>query len=359
MTEPTDLRGTLEAAITQEETANPPAEPIAAASAPATGEPAPVSEPAAAAPKSEPAKAEPAAKPAVVDPTDEPETTGKPYNYEKPPSSWKPIGKSKWAELPMEAKHEVVRRERQINQTLEEVATARGFHEKYEKALTPFRAHIQSRGVTDDVEMVKALVGVDYQLTNSPPATKAALMAKLIKDYGVDIAALDSALAGEPMGDPVASRVEQLLQQRLAPLQQFLQTQEQQRTLSEKVASDKTQQTIESMSEDIVKYPHFDDVREDMADLIEMSAKRGVYLTLDQAYSRAVAINPETSQLVSAQSQQELAQKQAAAANAKAQKALSASVSVSGAPNGSGFQGADPGNLRGTIASAFEQSGGR
>lgn len=362
-----NLREALETAISQEETgalapaASERVEPAEKASSPT---PYPSDETGAGKPvepeKSTPEGAKPAESAAPTEtPPEEVEAGGKPLNYDKPPSSWKPIGKAKWNELPLEARQEVTRRERQITQTLSDTAAARGFVERYEKTLQPFQAHIQARGVTDQVEMVKALVQTDYVLSTAPAPQRAAFMAKLIKDYGIDIAALDSALAGEPVGDPVQTKVEQLLAQRLAPLQQFLAQQQQASQQQELQSTAKVQETIESMAQDTEKYPYFEDVREDMADLIEMNAKRGVYLTLEQAYSRAVVINPDTSKLVQSQSQAQQSQRQASAANARAQKALNASVSVSGSPNGSGGGGADPGNLRGTIAAAFESASGR
>ena len=41
--------------------------------------------------------------------------------------------------------------------------------------------------------------------------------------------------------------------------------------------------TVERMAQDPA-FPHFEAVRQDMADVIDISAKRGVYLTLEQAY---------------------------------------------------------------------------
>jgi hypothetical protein len=106
------------------------------------------------------------------------------------------------------------------------------------------------------------------------------------------------------------------------------------------------------------KYPHFETLRDDMADLIDIASKRGVYLTLEDAYARATGMNPEVSRQVA--TQQSLASKQSAAqaANTKAQRALQASVSVGGAPAGAptAVQGS---GRRAAIEAAFEQLEGR
>jgi hypothetical protein len=107
------------------------------------------------------------------------------------------------------------------------------------------------------------------------------------------------------------------------------------------------------------KYPHFADLREDMADLIEISAKRGVYLSLDQAYSRAIAMNPDVSQQLAAQRDTEAKKAAAQTANARAQRALNASKSVGGAPTGAPSGSSPATDRRATIAAAFDAAGGR
>jgi hypothetical protein len=52
------------------------------------------------------------------------------------------------------------------------------------------------------------------------------------------------------------------------------------------------------------------DVKEDMADLIAMADQRGVDLTLEDAYSRAIAINPDVQKVISGRAQAESAQGQ-------------------------------------------------
>jgi hypothetical protein len=152
--------------------------------------------------------------------------------------------------------------------------------------------------------------------------------------------------------------VDQLLQQRLAPLQQFI-TQQQQR--DQQAAQQRDQaavQTIEQMAAD-PKYPYFSDLRQDMADLIDIASKRGHALTLDQAYTRAMAMNPEVSKLVTAQQSTAARSAAAVAANARAQRALAASSSVNGSPSSTPSGAPIGSDRRAAISAAMDAVEGR
>jgi DNA-binding ferritin-like protein len=217
--------------------------------------------------------------------------------------------------------------------------------------IQPYRARMETVGLPP-LQAINELLKADHLLTTAPPAKRAQFMASLIKEYGVDIRELDNALAGQPSADPTADRLEQMVAQRLQPFQQFIQQQAQQAQLQRQAEQQQTQETIQVMASDSAKFPHFFDLKNDMADLIEMNARRGVYLSLEQAYSRALAMNPD----LSAQDTQRQA---AEAANARAQKALNASVSVGGAPNGGPSSKAPGADLRSTIEAAFERANAR
>ena len=118
------------------------------------------------------------------------------------------------------------------------------------------------------------------------------------------------------------------------------------------------QATVEQMAQDTATYPHFEAVRESMADIVEIMARRGVSIDLKTAYNRAVAMDPAISQVVEQASMAQAQTKQAAKANAKAQQALRASSSVSGAPSGP-LSGKPLRDRRAAIEAAFDDIGGR
>jgi len=350
-----DRRTAIEAAFVHQEAAESgaeaPAAPVAAPAsapvespAPETKEPAEALEPAA---KATPAKEVPAA-PAPEAPT---------FPVDKAPQSWRAPARAKWDKVDPEIRQEVMRRERETTRVLGETANARQFSNQFQQIAAPYQARIASLGL-DALGAVHELLKGDYLLSTAPKTQRAQLMAKMISDYGVDILELDAALAGKGPADPVDSRVEQLLQERLKPFQQFIQNQQRTAQEYEQKSNAEVNQSIESMT-DNPKYPHFETVRLDMADVIDLAAKRGLYLSLDQAYNRAIAMNPEVSGQVAAQQQAEAKRTAAQQANAKAQRALGASVSVGGAPGGvpDGASGAT--DRRSVIEAAFDQAGVR
>jgi hypothetical protein len=152
------------------------------------------------------------------------------------------------------------------------------------------------------------------------------------------------------------NQFEQLLDQRLAPIQKFLQAQQQREQQQAQQVEQQAVQTVTQMADD-PRFPYFQDVREEMADIIEMGARRGVAITLDDAYNKAVRMNDSTFSATTVRDSTQSATQQALAAHREAQLAKGASVSVSGSPAGVGKNVGNPSDLRGTIASMFD--GGR
>lgn len=278
------------------------------------------------------------------------------WSVEKPPQSWKAAAKASWATLPLDARNEVIRRERQITQTLGESAQARQFTNQFLETVRPFEARIRSANATP-LQAVDALLKADHLLMTAPQPQRAEHMAKLILDYGIDFKALDDALATlssgrpRPPSDGTAAEVDRLVAQRLAPLQQFV-NQQQQLTLAQQQAQQQeAMAALEKMAQDDINFPHFEAVRQDMADIIEINARRGVNVDLKTAYARATAMNPN----YAAQTPNPTAGQQA---HARARRALSASVSVGGSPSGTPGGGRqNPSDLRGTLEAAFASVG--
>ena len=101
------------------------------------------------------------------------------------------------------------------------------------------------------------------------------------------------------------------------------------------------------------KYPFFEDVREDMADLIEINAKRGIALTMEQAYDRAVRSNPDTFGQITQQSSLTQANQQ----HLQAQRAKTRRHKCHGCPGWRWFVDyVGDGSLRSQIEAAFNNS---
>jgi hypothetical protein len=353
----TDLREALESAMAEVET------PEAAVTAESTPAPASSAEPATTPPAASDETAPPAAGPsslkpseadAGVDPTkkvaDEPATPEmKQSRVDRAPVSWKMDPRKEWGNIPLPVRQEIHRREMQIEKALQETAPARQLAEQFTKTVTPYMARIQAAGASSPLHAVEELLKADYLLASAPRTQKAAYMARLIKEYDVDIAELDNALAGaqtapaQPQAMDIQALVQEQLRQALAPI--LSREQEAARRSQEEI-----EHTVETMALD-PKYPHFDDVRADMADLIDLAARRNRAMSLEDAYKTAVlAAGYESTP--NAQTTSFTANQQ----HAEAQRAKAAASSVSGAPvGGAGFTPADN-SLRAHLESAFNSA---
>ena len=352
-----ELREALESAVEEH---NEPDQPVEASTPEASDTPVESASPEAEQPPEEgtdtaaPAPADtPVEKVEVKADTPAPES--KPFHrIDRAPQSWKGDAKKVWVELPLHVRQEVHRREQEVNRVLQETAPVREQLQQIQQTITPYMARIQSAGVTP-VQAMNELFKADYVLATASRQGKAEMMAKLIKDYDVSIEDLDAAIVAsmkgqqqEPQGfdsNYVNQLVQQQLQQALAPIYQERQQREQQ-------VVQQASQTVEQMSLD-PRYPYFDDVRQEMADLIEVASRRGVAMSLEDAYTKAVAINPD----VSGQQVRQAAMTNANSQHQQAQRAKLAASSVSGAPASGGSNAfAGDGSLRGAIEAAFNNS---
>jgi hypothetical protein len=255
--------------------------------------------------------------------------------------------------LPADVRAEVHRREREAAQVMQETAQARQVNEYVAHLHQQFAPALQAEGV--DVLTASAnLMNLASRLRFGTPVEKAQLAATIVRNYGVDVNALADALDRLPAGqihqmhgqqpqhqqqmmtDP---RVDQLLAQ-LQGLQQ-----QKQEAIIEKAVGE-----VETFGAD---KEFFEDVREDMADLLEVAARRGIDLSLEQAYERACKMQPDIAKVLEARE----AAARAGNLQGSTQRAKHAASSVRGTP--SGVPSSNPADLRGAIEAAFEQVGGR
>jgi len=288
-----------------------------------------------------------------VPPAEEPEAKPAAKSDEVAPASWKAPSKSKWGELAPEVKQEVWRREKEVTRVLAESTSARQFAKTFVDTAAPFSARLQAQGV-NPLQAFKQLLLADHRLSTGTKQQRAQLIAGMIKDYEIDIRVLDDVLAGT--SNPAAAeedRIARLLDQRLAPVQQQLQSYQARERAEEAATAQTFNQQIETMAANTKEFPFFENVRDAMADLVEINAHRGVSLDLKTAYNRAVAADPQLiSQVESSRQSDQL--KQAAQ---RAQRAKQASLSVNGAPAGGLAKSSVGNDRRATIAAAFDTLG--
>jgi hypothetical protein len=149
------------------------------------------------------------------------------------------------------------------------------------EAISPFVPELQKNGI-HPAAWINNLGRAHMILSQAPYQQKVELFSKLAQDYGIDI---NSAYSGEnttQYQDPQAFALQQQIQQLQQQVQQvgsWKEQQEQGVLMSE----------IQRFSSDAEKHPHFEAVREQMAQLLE----NGLANDLETAYAKAVRLNDE------------------------------------------------------------------
>jgi hypothetical protein len=224
-------------------------------------------------------------------PTDKPAEDGV-----KAPQSWSPKLREDFGKLPANVQAQINKRETEMSTFLNEGAESRKFGDRMNQTLQPFQAVMSAHGTTDPVQAVQGLMETATTLQMGTPQQKAQKLADMVQHYGIDIQALDNALSGQPHVSTEQSQLEKMLEQKLAPMQEFMSSVQQNQQSSQHQVQQNAQTevgTFEQTAEFI------GDVRNDMADLLDMAAKRGQEMSLQQAYDKACAINPEISAVIS------------------------------------------------------------
>ena len=260
----------------------------------------------------------------------------------KAPSSWKPAAQEAFLKAdrgesltPEEVKMltaEAERRESDFHKGVSEFKTHSDRARAYDQAIAPYQAHLQAMRV-DAPTAISALLKADYTLRNSDPATKAQYFQNLAKEYGID-------LSNQEM--PNYSPQEQFLMQQM---QELRQRQDSWQNSIAQQESERAQSALSQFTQ--AEKPHFEAVRNDMADLMQAGKAK----TLEEAYDMAVWMRPDIRSTLIEQQRAEVQRK--AEEHAHALKAKAASVSVRGSSPSAG--GVQPGNgsLRDIIAAQF------
>lgn len=263
---------------------------------------------------------------------------------EKAPQSWKPLAREYWGKLPPEVRQEVMRREGDIQRTLQETAEARKFQEEASKVIGPYEAMIRAEG-SDPVRAVGALLATAAALRTAPPSHKANLVAQMVRHYGVDVQMLDQALAGVQFSAQ-SPQQSQFKDPRVDQILQRIESAEQARV----------QREYESAKEEIEDFgkgkDFFEDVRTTMADVLDIAERQGQTLTLDDAYQRAVAMHPDISKLVAQREAAARARTRSNGATARVVKSSSVSGAPTATPRGDGGKK----SIRESLEDAWDQA---
>jgi hypothetical protein len=229
---------------------------------------------------------------------------------------------------------EIQRREVEVARTLQETAEARRTAESVMKTIEPYQAFIRAEN-SNPLQAIDNLMSTAARLRTGTAPELAQMVAGIVNQFGIGrfgngfIDMLDGALAGQtPKQDPQQLAMEQALNQRLAPMQNMLTQFQQAQVMQQQQVAQAAQSEVSTFLE---RAEFGNDVREDMADLIEAAERRGQRLSLPDAYKKACLMNDTVRSVISQRVRAQGAQQGTQAA----QKAKSAAVQVSGsAPMG-------------------------
>jgi len=273
----------------------------------------------------------------------------------KAPIDWGPKEREDWSKIPRNLQEKIASREQETQQLMQSTADARRTHADFGGLVQQYGSVLS--GVAGDTPMqaVESLFSTVANLRMGSPMQKAQVIAGLVSDFGVDISALDSTLSGQmPEQGPnseMEQRLEQMLEQRMAPFTQYeqqMQMQQQQKTQHlQTQATNEVKGFVESGKAEFLA-----DVRLDMADMIDLANKRGVDLSMQQAYDKACALHPQISQILG----QRTRQQQITGGNNSIASKRNAASSITGGRGGSGGGNATL-SLRDTLAAAYDQAG--
>lgn len=274
---------------------------------------------------------------------------------EKAPASWKPDVREHWGQLPDTVRAEIHRREVEVQRTLQDTAEARKTAEAVMKTIAPYEAFIKAEN-SNPLQAIDNLMSTAARLRTGTAPELAQMVAGIVNQFGIGrfgnnfIEMLDSALAGQTpkAPDQTTAAVEQVINQRLAPVQQMLTQFQQAQVMQQQQVQERAANEVQTF---ISKAEFGEDVREDMADILETAQRRGQSMTLQQAYEKACYLNDSVRKVLDQRRLSQGAQVQTKAA----QRARSAAVSVSGAaPIGAPRQ--DPVDVRSAIEAAISMS---
>jgi hypothetical protein len=202
--------------------------------------------------------------------------------------------REKWSQLGLEFRQEIIRREEAAANGVAKLREQFAPAESMTKVLAEFNPYFDAIGVVDKPQQIANVLATERALRSAPVQQKFAMILQLADDYGVPIRHM-LGTPNNPQGLPQGQQQQQVVRTDpavMAELQSIRQWRE-----GEEI------RMIGQQVEQFAANPNaefFEDVREEMAQLIET----GVAASIEDAYSKAVWINPSTRQVLIARQQQ-------------------------------------------------------
>jgi hypothetical protein len=242
-----------------------------------------------------------------------------------------------WKDVPDAVKADIVKREADYERGIVQYAGQAKRADAMDRSLEPYQQLFNMNGGAG--ETLQGLLKSGSTLQMGTPIQKAQTVAGIIKQFGIDIKTLDSMLVGEapPPEQQAQNQVQQMINQQVAPMQQQLQGYQQREYEQHQQAQGQVAHEVSNFG---AQNEFYNDVRGDMADLLDMAANRGREMSMDEAYGLACANHPQINQIMGGRHSQQSVDKKRRAAS-----------SISGTRSGGGS-----GQASGSIAAALNDA---
>lgn len=246
---------------------------------------------------------------------EEPPQEAEPPVWRRPPASWRKDFHEVWQKADPKMQEYAWQREEQMRAGVEPLLAKAQFADTMQEAIEPYLPTIQGMGLTPE-KAVSALMQADYTLRTAPPHQKMQLFAQLAQSYGINLGAMGAnpQVAPQNSVDPLVWQLQNELNSVRGEVMGWKQQQEMQQN----------QQLLGEINQFSLKADHFEEARPTMIQLLQS----GMAETLEDAYEKAIRLNPDLFEQVSKAQQAEQAAKQAKEYNRAAKAARAAAVSV-------------------------------
>jgi len=246
---------------------------------------------------------------------EEPPQEAEPPVWRRPPASWRKDFHEVWQKADPKMQEYAWQREEQMRAGVEPLLAKAQFADTMQQAIEPYLPTIQGMGLTPE-KAVSALMQADYTLRTAPAQQKMQLFAQLAQSYGINLGAMGANPQAAPQNsvDPLVWQLQNELNNVRGEVMGWKQQQEMQQN----------QQLLGEINQFSLKADHFEEVRPTMIQLLQS----GMAETLEQAYDKAIRLNPDLFEQINKAQQAEVAAKQAKEYNRAAKAARAAAVSV-------------------------------
>lgn len=259
--------------------------------------------------------------------------------WKRAPASWKKDYHDVWQTADPRMQEYAWQREEQMRKGVEPLISKAQFADQINEVVNPYLQTIQGMGL-DTPKAVKALLEADHMLRTSDGQQKLQLFSRLAQQYGVNLNEVNM-----PQGiDPTIYALQNELNNVRGEVNGWKQQQEQAQN----------QQLLGEIEKFSAKAEHFEEARPTMIQLLQS----GVAQTLEDAYEKAVRLDPELFDSVQVSRQAELDNAKRVAADRAAKSARANAVSVKSSTPGMATKN-NAQDRRSLLAEQFDQIAAR